>query len=66
LRTTSLVELVLHEFRDRHPHHAYSVAYRRLAKTTLRSISANVFIASLPWIVTVAFFVLAYLAWRTP
>ena len=65
LRTTSLVEKVLDDFRDKHRKHPYSIACEKLAKTIIRSISANIYIACLPWIVTVAFFTLAILAWLT-
>jgi hypothetical protein len=66
MRTTALVELVLDQFRATHTNHPYTVAYGRLEDRRLLHISANYFIAALPWIVTAAFFTLAWLGWYTP
>ena len=66
LRTTALVENILSAFRQRYPDHPYTRAHESLKNRRLLNVSANKYIAVLPWGVTVAFFVLALLAWRTP
>lgn len=63
-RTTALVEVVLRGFRKKHPGHPYALAHRALVGRSLRSISANCYMAFVPLGVTIAFFLLACLAWR--
>jgi len=66
LRTTALVEEVLCCFRAKHPNHPYSLAHNALKTRWWVSFSANACISLLPWGVTVAFFWLAFSAWRAP
>jgi cytochrome c biogenesis protein CcdA len=64
LRTTALVEQVLRSFRDKHPDHPYSLAHNVLETRWWVKFSANTYISLLPWGITLAFFWLAFSAWR--
>ena len=65
LRTTALVENVLTAFRVKYPNHPYTQAHKSLSKRWLLKVSAYKYAAVLPWGVTIAFFALALLTWRT-
>lgn len=66
LRTMSLVENVLIQFREQNKEHPYTVAYEHLSKKCVIKVSANKYIAVLPAIATVAFIVLALFSCSAP
>lgn len=65
-RTTALVERVLDDFREVYPTHPYAQAHKTLQGKRVRSISANLHVTAVPWVVTFAFLLLAVLAARPP
>ncbi|PSS49416.1 hypothetical protein [Pseudomonas sp. BBP2017] len=66
LRTMSLVEDVLIQFRKQHKEHPYTVAFEHLSEKPVIKVSANKYIAALPLIATAAFIVLALFSCSAP